>query len=124
MKLSPLLFICVLLAMLPACRTSPPPEFHGRWRAVNRFPAETRAIPLRPDTVFAATPLNCFEAGAFNRRVHVPVAVADSQALPLPAAEYPTATTAVPSVAKLKTWNSLPAPADSRLVNAVRFVVE
>ena len=58
MKLSPLLFICVLLAMLPACRTSPPPEFHGRWHAVNRFPAETRAIPLRPDTVFAATPLD------------------------------------------------------------------
>ena len=58
MKLPPLLFICVLLAMLPACRTSPPPEFHGRWHAVNRFPAETRAISLRPDTVFAATPLD------------------------------------------------------------------
>lgn len=58
--MKPLLFACAmgLLMSMSGCRTSPPPEFHGRWHAVNRYPAETRAIPLRHETVFAATPLD------------------------------------------------------------------
>lgn len=56
--MKPLLFACVMGLLMSGCRTSPPPEFHGRWHAVNRYPAETRAIPLRPETVFAATPLD------------------------------------------------------------------
>lgn len=41
-----------------ACQTQPPPEFHGRWRPVNRLPEKTQAIPLNPTYVFYATPVD------------------------------------------------------------------
>lgn len=48
----------VLALAASACQTQPPPEFHGRWRPVNKLPESTQAIPLNPTYVFYATPVD------------------------------------------------------------------
>lgn len=54
-----LIFYPIGLAMLlSACGTTPPPEPHGKWRPVNRFPAQTQAIPLSSSYTYYATPMD------------------------------------------------------------------
>lgn len=53
-----ILFPIALLLLLPACKTSPAPEPHGKWYPVNRFPAQTQAIRLSAAYVFYVTPMD------------------------------------------------------------------
>jgi len=50
--------LAVLLLLLSACGTTPPPEFKGRWRPVNHFAAVPQEIPLQQAYAFYASPMD------------------------------------------------------------------
>jgi len=40
------------------CATTPAPDFRGRWKAVNRYAADTREIPLHETYLFYPAPMD------------------------------------------------------------------
>ena len=52
---------CLLIGLVVAlsgCATRAAPDFGGRWKAVNRYAAQTEAIPLHKPYVFHASPMD------------------------------------------------------------------
>jgi hypothetical protein len=51
--------ICTFAVLLLAgCATPSAPDYHGKWRPVNRYAATTTQIPLAKTYVFFATPMD------------------------------------------------------------------
>lgn len=59
--------MAVVSVLLSACGTTPAPEFHGKWRSVNRFAQETQPIPLHAAYTYYATPLDATLKGLLTR---------------------------------------------------------
>lgn len=63
-------FICLAvlsIMLLSGCGTTPPPEFSGKWRPVNRFSSDTQAIPLHSTYIYYATPMDYTLKGLLTR---------------------------------------------------------
>ncbi|MEQ1511247.1 MAG: TcpQ domain-containing protein [Lysobacteraceae bacterium] len=56
--LSKFLLAAALVMVLSSCATRPAPDFGGRWKTVNRFSEEPRAIPLQDAYLFYASPMD------------------------------------------------------------------
>lgn len=51
--------ICTFAVLLLAgCATPSAPDYHGKWKPVNRYAATTTQIPLAKTYVFVATPMD------------------------------------------------------------------
>ena len=50
--------LLALVLVLSSCATRPAPDFGGRWKGVNRYPASAEEIPLSNAYVFQASPID------------------------------------------------------------------
>lgn len=60
-------FAVLGIVLLSGCGTTPPPEFNGKWRPVNRFSSDTQAIPLHSALTYYATPMDHTVKGLLTR---------------------------------------------------------
>ena len=59
--------VVLLTLAVAACGTTPPADFKGRWKPVNRYSEAPTAIPLRADTAFYVSPLDRTLKGLLER---------------------------------------------------------
>ncbi|AXK72981.1 hypothetical protein DWG18_12290 [Lysobacter sp. TY2-98] len=64
------LVLAAATASLAACATRPPPPVSGRWTPVNHYDEQSMALPLRPDYVYYATPVDRTLKGLLARWAH------------------------------------------------------
>ncbi len=50
--------VCALVVSLAACATPEASQFGGRWKPVNQFSHAAVAIPIYPDYVYQASPMD------------------------------------------------------------------
>lgn len=67
MRVLKIVMLCAAFTGLLGCGAKPPPEFSGRWKPVNRFAAETQAIPLVGEYTFYAAPVDGTLKGLLTR---------------------------------------------------------
>lgn len=67
MRVLSVMMLFGVLVGLSGCGAKPPPEFSGRWKPVNRFAAETQAIPLVGAYTFYAAPVDGTLKGLLTR---------------------------------------------------------
>lgn len=70
MRFSLIFYPIAGVILLSACGTTPPPEPHGKWRPVNRFPTQTQAIPLSSSYTYFVTPMDGTLKSLLTRWAH------------------------------------------------------